>query len=156
VEEWFTGAGAVIALAALVVSIVVARRQTRIQEEQTGIQRRLAAIEEARRAEELEARGQARVTASIRREEDKRGHRLRLVLVNEGPAVARSVTATVEEAAQAPGVIGLDALPVDLQAGQEMPFMVTVGLGDRTPFRVVVRWADAAGDHEVPYDLQTY
>jgi hypothetical protein len=147
---------AAIALAALAVSICVARRQTRIQEQQTGIQERLAAIEEARRGEELEARGRARVTASIRHEEGRYSRRSRLVLVNEGPAVARRVTAAVEEPAQAPGVLGLDALPVDLQAGQEMPFGVTVGLGDRMAFRVVVRWADAAGDHEAPYTLPLY
>lgn len=52
------GVSAAIALVALVVSILVARRQTAIQE-------RVAAIEEARRAEEVEARTRARVTASI-------------------------------------------------------------------------------------------
>jgi len=133
---------AAIALAALVVSILVARRQTRTQE-------LVAAIEEARRAEELAARERAQVTASIRREE-----RMRLVVLhNEGPAVARQVGMAVEDLSQAPGLIGLDELPVDLQPHQEMRFIVTVGLGDQQMLQVMVRWADAAGEHEVPYSL---
>ena len=155
---------AAIALAALVLSIRATRRQTRlqeqqvtIQEQQTVIQERLAAVEEARRADRLAAREQARVTADIRREQrGGSGEPLRLVLHNEGPAVARGVNLAAEELPQAPGVRGLEVLPVDLQPGQEMKFMVTIGLRTQPTLRVVVRWADAAGDHEVPYTLPTY
>ena len=143
-EAAATAATAVIALVALVVSIWVARQQTRIQE-------RVAAIEEARRAEELAARERAQVTASVRREDG-----LRLVLHNEGPAVARGVRMAVEDSPQTPGLIGLEALPVDLQPHQEMKFIVAVGLGDQQILRVVVRWADAAGEHKVPYALLMY
>ena len=59
---------AALSLAALVVSVILAWRQTDLQlrsvilaRRQTDIQARLAAIEEARRAEEVEARGRARV-----------------------------------------------------------------------------------------------
>jgi hypothetical protein len=138
-----------IALGALVVSIVVARRQT-------GIQERLAAIEEARRAEEVEARTQARVTASLVHEQlDARRRDTRLVLHNEGPARARNVEAELEEGPQIPSVIGLDALPVDLQPGQQMRFTVAAAMGDAMTFRVTVRWTDEAGDHEEPFTLST-
>jgi hypothetical protein len=148
---------AAIALAALAVSIWVARRQTRIQEQQTVIQERLAAVEEARRADELAARERARVTAEVRPEGwDDRGRSLRLVLRNEGPAVARGVHVTVEDSPQAPGLIGLEVLPDDLQPGQEMKFIVTVGLQTQRTLRATVRWADAAGDHAAPYTLPLY
>jgi type II secretory pathway pseudopilin PulG len=162
---------AAIALAALVVSILVARRQTRIQEQQvaiqeqqariqaqqTGIQERLAAVEEARRTDELAARERARVTADVWREgPDDRRRSLRLVLRNEGPAVARGVNVAVDDSPPAPGLIGLEVLPADLQPGQVMKFIITMGLGDRPTLQVMVRWTDAAGDHEAPYTLPLY
>jgi hypothetical protein len=155
---------AAIALAALVVSILVARRQTRIQEQQariqaqqTGIQERLAAVEEARRTDELAARERARVTADVWREgPDDRKRSLRLVLRNEGPAIARGVNVTVDDSPQTAGLIGLEVLPADLQPGQVMKFIITMGLGDRPTLQVIVRWTDAAGDHEAPYTLPLY
>ncbi len=151
--------GAAIALVALVVSIAVARRQTAIQE-------RLTAIEEARRAEEVEARARARVTASFESEDrqvvqvEPRNLVLgnRLVLHNEGPALARDVKAEVasEGGGEGPEVFGLEeALPCDLQPGQRMPFRVTTTLGDSPTIRVTVRWTDDAGDHEELFKLLT-
>jgi Flp pilus assembly protein TadB len=138
---------AVISIVALVVSWRVARRQTAIQE-------RVAAIEEARRAEEVEARARARVTASLMHEQrDPRRRVTRLVLHNEGPALARGVEVELEEGQQIPGIIGIEALPVDLQPGQRMPFIVSVGLADAMTFRVTVRWTDEAGGHEEPFTL---
>jgi Flp pilus assembly protein TadB len=141
---------AAIALAALVVSIVVARRQTEIQE-------RLAAVEEARRAEEVEARGRARVVVSIQHE--KRGERGRdewLVLHNEGPALARDALVEVEKKKGIPDVIGLGALPVDLQPGQSMRFILTVAMGEGPKMPVTVRWTDSAGNHEELWTLLTF
>jgi hypothetical protein len=160
VEVVVAAISAAIALAALVVSIVVARRQTAIQE-------RLAAIEEARRAEEVEARGRARVTASLARDEPQgvmvragqlapKPVPLRLVLHNDGPALARSVQLAVEQGPGVPQVLGLEALPVDLQPGQSMLFIVTVSLRSTPTMRVTVRWTDEAGDHEEPFTLQAF
>lgn len=138
-----------IALAALVVSIVVAKRQTEVQE-------RLAAVEEARRADEVAARSRAQVTASIQRMPgDGRwpGQQV-LVLRNEGAAVARQVLATVDERPGTPKPIGLDDLSADLQPRQEMPFLLPVSLGDEPVLRLTVRWTDQLGDHTEPYTLQ--
>jgi hypothetical protein len=149
-----------IALVALAVSIRADRRQT-------GIQARLAAIEEARRAEEVDARTRARVTASIVR--PARGE-VRpatvtevvgppptwLVVHNEGPALARGVQLEVEQGPQIPTIIGLENLPVDLQPGQPMAFQVVVGLVGAATMRVTVHWTDGAGDHEAPFTFQTY
>jgi hypothetical protein len=142
VDNVIAGIAAGIALVALVVSIVVARRQTAIQE-------RVAAIEEARRAEEVAARGRAWVTARLHRGFEK------LILRNEGPALARGVNLEVEEGPQVPPIFGLEALPVDLQPGQTMSFQTPVAYEDATMLRVTVRWTDEAGDHEEPFTLQT-
>jgi hypothetical protein len=111
VEVVVAAISAGIALVALVVSILVARRQTTIQE-------RVAAIEEARRDEEVEARTRAHVTASIAHARGTEGvvrsgvrsgeglveaapgpMVVWLVLRNEGPALARDVE-LVEEGTQ--------------------------------------------------------
>jgi hypothetical protein len=77
------------AMLAIRSSRTTAREQAALAEEQTALQAKLTAIEEERRVEEVEARQHARVTASI--PETRVGHS-HLVLTNEGPAVARSVT----------------------------------------------------------------
>jgi hypothetical protein len=148
----------VIALLALAVSIGVAvwqartaREQTRIAREQTAIQKLLAAIDEARRAEEVEARSLAQVTASFQ----PHGPDSRLVVQNQGPAIARDVEVEVEQGPGVPPVFSLDALPADLQPGQPMTFQVPVSMGEVAPMRVTVRWTDGAGAHEDLFTLQT-
>ena len=148
-----------IALIALVVSIVVARRQTAVQE-------RLAAIEEARRAEEVAARGRAWVTAVIERPEHELSIVTKasasptrppvgyppvvLVLRNEGPALARSVLVEIQQGSRP---MGLEVLPVDLQPGQPMRFPIVRDLHDKTTMRIVVGWTDDDGNHQEPFTL---
>jgi len=84
----FTGAGVLIALIALLYTRSVSRRQTELAQQQTDVQARLTAIEEGRRADEVEARRHARVVPAFRRPEP---NRLRFVLTNQGPAPARDV-----------------------------------------------------------------
>jgi hypothetical protein len=134
---------AVISLVALFVSWRVARRQT-------GIQERLAAIEEARRAEEVKARTLARVTASLVYLDEHL-----LILRNEGQALARGVQVEPEQGPEHSPIIGLEALPVDLQPGQRMTFRVALVLGDEPMLRITVRWTDEAGEHAEPYSLST-
>jgi hypothetical protein len=135
---------ATIALVALVVSWRVSRSQIAIQE-------RVAAIEEARRAEEVAARGQARVTASILDEGWSR-----LVLHNEGPAFARGVEADIVslDGDPVPPFNGIHALPMNLQPDQAMEFSFEVTLAEARTVRVTVLWADEAGKHEEPYMLR--
>jgi hypothetical protein len=85
------------------------RKATR---EQISLQAKLAAVEEERRGEEVESRHRAQVMASI--SILPTGH-CRLVLTNEGPAIARSVTIEISSAVQGkqpPSVFGRDQLPV--------------------------------------------
>jgi hypothetical protein len=85
---------------ALIVSGCMAWRQSRLQG-------RLTAIEEERRGEEAEARRHARVTLSIPQPQIRKGD---LVLTNEGPAGAWSVTFGVSSAVegkQPPYISGL-------------------------------------------------
>jgi hypothetical protein len=145
VEVVVSAITAAIALVALVVSFRVARRQTAIQE-------RLTAIEEARRAEEVEARRLAQVTASFQ----PRGPDSQLVVHNQGPALARDVEVEVEEGPGVPPVFSLEGLPNDLQPGQPMTFQVPVSMGEAAPLRVTVRWNDGAGAHEQAHTFQTH
>jgi hypothetical protein len=152
--EGFTAvASAVIALLALGVSIAVAVNQARIAREQTTIQERLAAIDEARRVEEVAARTQARVIASIRFASLAEPE---LVLHNEGLALARGVQAEVESLDGNPLPIfeGIDVLPEDLQPGQPITFQIIGASGDADTVRVTVCWTDEAGDHEEPWTLR--
>jgi hypothetical protein len=132
---------------ALIVSGFMAWRQNRLQA-------RLTAIEEERRGEEVEARRHAQVTASIPGVRNGPGQ---LVLTNEGPAVARSVTVAISSADEAkpPAVFGLERLPVDLRPGQPMSFDLVASWGDATLINALVRWVDDAGPHEATYTLRT-
>jgi hypothetical protein len=150
----FTGAGVLIALAALLVSYRVSRRQTALAQQQTDVQARLTAIEEARRADEVDARRRARVVPEFWRPEPKR---LCFVLTNQGLAPAREVDCQLDalDDRQPPRMIGLDALPVDLRPGQSMDFVASAGLGMSTRIRAVVRWVDDAGEQEETFTLNT-
>jgi hypothetical protein len=80
------------------------------------------------------------------------------MLVNGGPAIARSVTidpSSAIEGKQLPFISGLDRLPVDLQPGQTMVFDITVAMDDAGLIKAVVRWVDDAGSQEAPYTLET-
>jgi hypothetical protein len=122
---------------------------------QNRLQSRVAAIEEARRREEVEARQRAHVTVGITRASNLRGD---LVLANEGPAVARSVTIEISSASEAkpPQVLGLERLPVHLQPGQPMSFDLLGSLAEAGPINALVRWVDDAGPHEATFTLRTF
>jgi hypothetical protein len=145
----FTGVGVLIALAALLFTYRVSRRQTELAQQQTDVQARLTAIEEGRRAEELDARQRALVRADIGRGV--------LMLTNSGQALAREVRCAVtslEEGVQPATIFGLEQLPVDLQPRQSMTFDYAKALGEAGLVRVVVTWIDDAGEHEVPHTLR--
>jgi hypothetical protein len=122
---------------------------------QNRLQARLTAIEEERRGEEVEARRHARVTLSIPQPRIGKGD---LVLTNEGPAGAWSVTFEVSSAVegkQPPFISGLDQLAVDLRPGQSMHFDTAVAMGDAELINAQVRWIDDAGAQEATYTLRT-
>jgi hypothetical protein len=102
-------------------AVVAIRSSRKTAKEQAALQARPTAIEEERRGEEVEARRHAQVTASIPGVRNGPGQ---LVLTNESPAVARSVTVEISSAdkAKPPAVFGLERLPVDLRPGQPMSF----------------------------------
>jgi hypothetical protein len=149
----FTGAGVLIALAALLYTRTVSRRQTELAQQQTDVQARLTAIEEGRRADEVEARRHARVVPSFRRPEPKQ---LRFVLTNEGAAPAREVRCNLEgrDGRHPPQVMGLED-PVELRPGQPMAFVASAGWGMSVEIRAVVTWVDDAGAQEEAFTLNT-
>ena len=88
---------AVIALGSLAVAFWIGRRQVKQSAEQTALQARVTAIEEARRTEEMEARLRTLVTASfgaigIRALSNCDRKRPHLFLKNEGSAQVRGGT----------------------------------------------------------------
>ncbi len=122
--------------------------------EQTALQAKLTTIEEARRAEQVEARQHARVTVSISR---VRNLHWRLELTNESPAVARSVTLEISSATEAkpPQLLGGEGLPADIHPGQSLPFDLLASVAEATLLNALVRWTDDAGSQEATYPLRT-
>lgn len=153
---------AALSLAALVVSVILAWRQTDLQTDlqllsvtlarrQTELQTRVAAIEEARRAEEMKARGRARVTARYD------PSFLVLCLTNDGPAAARGVTVEVRPIGDGePPALDLRDLPMDLRPGQQLFLDAQHASPDRaTSIMATVRWTDDTGAQDETFVLNT-
>jgi hypothetical protein len=151
-------ASAALSLAALAVSVLLARRQTELEaveevlaRRQSDLQARVAAIEEARRAEELGARRRARVTASF-----DLSFRV-LHLTNDGPAAARGVTVELRPIGGGePPALDLRDLPVDLRPGQQLFLDAQHPSPDgAASMTATVRWTDDTGARDETFLLNT-
>jgi len=149
---------AALSLTALVVSVILAWRQTDLQalsvilgRRQTDIQARIAAIEEARRAEEVKARGRARMTVRFDLSFQV------LCLTNDGPATARGVTVEVRPIGGGePPALDLRELPMDLRPGQQLFLDAEQASPDRaTSMMATVRWTDDTGAQDENFVLNT-
>jgi hypothetical protein len=147
-----------LSLAALVVSVILAWRQADLQalwvilaRRQTELQARIAAIEEARRAEEVIARGRARVTARFDLSFQV------LCLTNDGPATAQGVTVEVRPIGGGePPALDLRELPMDLRPGQQLFLDAQHASPDHaTSMTATVRWADDTGAQDENFVLNT-
>jgi hypothetical protein len=147
-----------LSLAALVVSVILTWRQTHLQllwvilaRRQTELQARIAAIEEAQRAEEGKARGQAHVTARYDPSFQV------LCLANDGPAIARGVTVEVRPIGDGePPALDLRELPMDLRPGQQLFLDAQHASPDHaTSMTATVRWADDTGAQDENFVLNT-
>jgi hypothetical protein len=164
--------GAALALAALAVSVLLARRQADLEAAEevlgrrqadlqvrvatledrfVGLQERVAALEEARRAEALEAGRRARVTARF-----DRSFRV-LHLVNDGPAPAREVTVELRPIGGGrPPALDLGGLPVDLRPGQQLFLDAEQPSPDgAAAMTATVRWTDGSGPRDETFVLST-
>jgi hypothetical protein len=148
----------VLSLVALVASVIIARRQTELAavsailgRRQLDLQSRVAAIEEARRVEEVEARARARVTARF----DVAFGVLKLT--NEGPAVAREVTVELRAIGDGePLDLDLRDLPVDLRPGRQLFLDAQPASAQWAAATVaVVRWIDDTGANDGTFVLMT-
>jgi hypothetical protein len=145
-------AGDWIALAALVIAIWVGVAHYRLEKlsgtRQLDIQGRIAAIEEAKRDEELANRAAARVVCEKREEPRSNGTIATLIVFrNDGAAAARDVWFEREPLSSL--ISGSeDARFPRLMPGQEWKILAdpTFGLPDRIAFRF--GWSDDAGTHE--------
>jgi HAMP domain-containing protein len=139
---------AVIAGISLFVAARFARRQTRLQE-------RVTKIEEGRWGEEVEAKRHAQVIPQVTWREDSAA--AELVLLNHGPAEARSVGFTLSAASKGnvPDVADTELLPLSvLHPGVPMSFWISLDPMVCRVLLVRVAWTDDAGPHEKPYKLR--
>ena len=164
--------GAALALAALAVSVLLARRQADLEAAEealgrrqadlqdrvaaledrfVGLQERVAALEEARRAEALEAGRRARVTARF-----DRSFRV-LQLVNHGPAPARAVTVELRPIGGGrPPAVDLGGLPADLRSGQQLFLDAEQPSPDgAAAMTATVCWTDGSGPRDETFVLST-
>jgi hypothetical protein len=91
--------------------------------------------------EEMGARASVRVT--LERQPD------RIVLVNEGPGVARSVKLTLDEPKNP--IIDTDAaekLPAVLEPGQRCPLLIAMSMEHAPPYHGVLEWLDPDGQRQ--------
>jgi hypothetical protein len=149
---------AALSLAALVVSVLLAWRHSEFHavsqiaaRRQSDLQARVAALEEARRAEEVEAAKRARVSVSF----DPAFFVLQLT--NDGPSPARGVTVKVRPVGDGdPPAVDLRGLPADLRPGQQL------FLDAQHPSRAcaatitaTVHWTDERGAQHETFVLET-
>ncbi len=149
-----------IALAALAVAIWVGIAHYRLQKtsgkRQQEIQERLAAIEEARRHEELASRSAALVVCEKRKDPTSSGRLATwIVFRNDGSAVARDVWFERQPLASLITGDEEDRFP-RLMPGQEWMILAdpTMGLPDRISFHY--GWTDDGGHHEEEMTYSVY
>jgi hypothetical protein len=139
-----------VALLALVATVVLGWRQMQLQ-------KRVTAIEEARREEERRLRQQASVEAHFYKERVATAPfdpKFWVDLRNKGLAPARDVTISVANAGKhlRPGVtVDPEALPIPwLHPGQNVSIQLDVIPGAPPPPDMVVVWVDGEGAQERP------
>jgi len=139
-----------VALLALVSTVVLGRRQMQLQ-------KRVTAIEEARREEERRLQHQASVEAHFYKERVSLAPfdpKFWIDLRNTGLAPARNVTISVANADKhlRPGVtVDPEALPIPwLHPGQAVHIELDVIPGAPPPPDMVVAWVDGEGAQERP------
>jgi hypothetical protein len=149
---------AALSLSALGMAVFLAWRQSDLQailailaRRQTDLTVRVAAIEEARRTEEMEARRRARVTARFDASFQV------LALTNHGPAAARDVSVEVRPVGGGePVALDLEGLPVDLHSDQRVFLDTKPGSQDAAgTITATVRWTDDAGVQDELFVLNT-
>jgi hypothetical protein len=134
--EWI---GVTLAAVAILVSTWTALRQH-------GVQVRLAAIEEARRSEELAARSQADLTAFFEPIPGKSERNF--VVHNRGPARATNILPTIAAAGEGntPEIYGLeDTLLPSLDPGGRYSWLALPSMGDARTVDIHLQWEDPSG-----------
>jgi hypothetical protein len=149
---------AALSLSALGISVILARRHSDLQavlavlaRRQSDLKLRVAAIEEARRTEEMGASRRARVTARFDTSFQV------LYLINHGPAAARDLSVEVRPVGEGePIALDLGNLPVDLGPGQQVLLDSNHGSQDAAgTISATVRWIDDAGAQDELFILNT-
>ena len=127
---------------------------------QYGLNRRLAAIEEERRGEEVSARLRADVTAFFEKTLSSKGTPRKIfVLKNRGPSMARGVRFTMRAVSgDAPLLVGVNpeefALEfLDIEGRYEIPVEMMLSTGRAVD--IYLQWEDEEGPQEKVLELST-
>jgi hypothetical protein len=143
-----------VSITALVLERRTQKKQHDTEKEQQDIQRRLAAIEEERRAEEVDQRKRAEVTARFDKTVNSLGRLSdRFVVQNLGPAPSREISFEMLQPtpdAELPRIhTEGHKLPIPyLDRGQEYPFVASVFGSVAPAVEVRLRWEDETGRRE--------
>jgi len=141
---------------AIIVSVVVALLQLQMHREQQNVQRRLAAIEEGRRSEELEERARADLRARL---EPLDMSRAVVTVVNHGKDVAHDLAADVRASTSGrlpPQIRNDEDFPIPmLRPSEEATIRLDYARGntDHT-CDVVLSWVDGRGRQEDVFKLR--
>jgi type II secretory pathway pseudopilin PulG len=139
----------VISLASLVVAILSANRSSRISAAQAEVQSRMLALENVRQRAETRAMKRA----SVRGRLVKYGSGdARLVVCNEGPALAKDVTITLDGAPPAEHPVWLGNVSDDpiqvLGAGSESEFLLALAQQSPDKMSFEVSWENPSGERD--------
>ena len=148
----------VLSLLAIAVSVWFALRQERLSKKQHELDRKMAAIEEERRAEEVASRRAADVTAEFE-SEPRRGsaiaERHYLTLINRGAAPATDVDIDLPVGEGVP-TVWKDGMgfPISLDPQQRFRIPAAGGsYGENPTLRLTISWTDESGSHEKKLNL---
>jgi hypothetical protein len=150
-------AGVTLAQAALAVSVLSLIVVGLLGLSQRRISNRLAAIEEARRAEEVDTGLRAAIVANIEHETSAKGTQsTRLVLVNYGAAPAWNVTLDAPSAEDL-GIRLIGEMPISVLASrQDFRMTLITSHGSERTLPLTVTWEDGLGQTSADFTLSVF
>lgn len=136
-SEWISAGSLVVAIIALIVSVLSNRKANATQE-------RLVEIEEQREKD----RQAQRLSAQLRAELRKKGNSYRLVIINQGDAEARNVRVMMDgkPLSEHNVAVSNDRLPDVVGANAEVSCLLAITQGNAPPFDIEIKWDDDSGN----------
>lgn len=150
--------GGNVEILSLIVSLLALGATIFFAVRQQGLATRLGTIEEQRRAEELDARTRADLTAAYEATLDSTGRRAHfLVITNQGQARASDISFQVVAIGQGnpPAMHGVDKIE-SIDPGQHFNIPVAFFTGLADSVRVSLTWTDETGERSADVTVGTF